>query len=135
MAMLDGNIVALNNYLEREATAEERWDRFENTPAHKAMKAHRFETLLADPDTLWEAIGPDGIKYPFSTNMLCRTEVERAEIRRRMKLFDEHLARQIATLIATKDDAELGRIIRSMAEQYLEGAIDEWVDENWRDWA
>lgn len=135
MGMLDSYTPALNAFLERQAQGETEWNTFEGSSAHQAMKVHRMETLLADPDTLWEALGPDAIKYPFSTNMLCKSEVERAEIRRRMADFNQHLANQLAVLMIKKDDAELGRILRDMATRYLQERVDEWVDDNWRQWA
>ncbi|TNE87040.1 MAG: hypothetical protein EP324_08180 [Gammaproteobacteria bacterium] len=135
MGMLDGYTPALNAHLEREAKREIQWDLFEGSVGHQHMKAHRLETLLANPVTLWEALGPDAIKYPFNDNMMGKSEIERAEIRRRMNDFQNHLAMQLTMLILAKDDAELGRILREMAEQYLKPQIDEWVDDNWRDWA
>lgn len=131
---MGANITAINTFELRQAELEQQWEAFKDSPAYKAMKEHRLETLLANPDNLWESIGPDAIKYPFNDSMLGKTEAERTEIRQHINSFDQHLARQLATLIINKDDAELGRIIRDMAEQYLSGPIDEWVDDNWRDW-
>jgi len=132
--MIDGNVVALNEHLEAEAEAETRWNALEGSWKHQAMKEHRLETLLANPDNLWESIGPDGIKYPFNDCFLGKTEHERAALQRRINEFDANLARQLALLIITKDDAELGRILRVQLEQYFKKSIDEWVDDNWRDW-
>lgn len=131
---MGANIHALNVHQNHQDVLEASWKSFEGSSAHKAMKAHRLETLLANPDSLWESIGPDAIKYPFNDSMLGKTEAEREETRKHINSFDQHLARQLATLIITQDDAELGRIIRDMAEQYLADPIDEWVDENWREW-
>ena len=131
---MGANITALRVYENRQDLLEADWKSFEGSSAHKAMKAHRLETLLANPDNLWEAIGPDAIKYPFNDSMLGKTEAEREETRRHINSFDQHLSRQLATLIITQDDAELGRIIRDMAEQYLASSIDGWVDDNWRAW-
>jgi hypothetical protein len=114
--------------------ADQEWEAFQGSDLHKAMKEHRFETLLADPDNLWEAIGPDAIKYPFDTTYLPKTEARREEIIKRMKSFNQALATNITTMIITKDDAELGRVIRNMAETYMEEPVDEWVSKNWRAW-
>jgi len=134
MNMPEGNVVALNQYLERQAKMDSDWESFEGSRMHDAMKEHRLETLLSDPDNVFEAIGPDGIKYPFNDCFLGKTEHERAALRKRINDFDDNLARQLAVLIITKDDAELGRILRVQAEQYFKKSIDEWVDDNWRDW-
>jgi len=134
MNMPDGNVVALNQYLESQAKAETQWESFEGTPSHEAMRQRRFETLLSDPDNISEALSFNGIKYPFNDCFLGKTEHERAALRKRINDFDDNLARQLAVLIITKDDAELGRILRVQAEQYFKKSIDEWVDDNWRDW-
>ena len=132
---MGANELALANYENRQDVLEAEWKAFKNSAGHSAMKAHRMETLLADPDTFWESIGPDAIKYPFNDSMLGRTEIERKGIRAHINLFDQHLAKQLAVLLITENDEEFGRIIRDMAEQYLSGPIDEWVNDNWRDWA
>lgn len=131
---MGSNVAALNSHEARQTVLEKQWKNFKGSAAHEAMKQHRLETLLSDPDNLWESIGPDAIKYPFPSSMLGKTELERKSISTKMVNFDNHLARQLAALMITKDDAELGRIVRDMSEQYLKDSVDEFVDENWRDW-
>jgi len=131
---MGANIAALNNHESRQTELQKQWKAFKGSAAHEAMKQQRLETLLADPDNLWESIGPNAIKYPFPSSMLGKTELERKSIGIRINNFDNHLANQLATLIITKDDAELGRIIRDMSEQHLKDSVDEYVDDNWRDW-
>ena len=132
---MGSNIAALNNHEARQVVLEKQWNNFKGSAAHEAMRQHRLETLLSDPDNFWESIGPDAIKYPFPSSMMGRTELERKSISCKMNNFDNHLARQLAALMITKDDAELGRIIRDMSEQHLKSSVDEWVEENWRNWA
>ena len=88
-------------------------------------KALRAE--LNNTDVLWEAIGPDGIEYPFPTCRYNSTDEERVKIVAMVNAFDDVLARKLAGLImmdTMTSDAAIGKIIREQAIAYAQKNVD-----------
>jgi len=91
---------------------------FAASPIGKAFKRDYIRELLSNSEFLWAAIGQDAVKTPawIPLGMLEGEELEAAAAERR-KFWDAE-ADKIATMIFHKDDAELGKYIRSLAEGY-----------------
>jgi len=103
---------------------------FAASPIGKAFKRDYIRELLSNSEFLWAAIGQDAVKTPawIPLGMLEGEELEAAAAERR-KFWDAE-ADKIATMIFHKDDAELGKYIRSLAEGYTKLEADCWLEEN-----
>ncbi len=82
-------------------------------------KTKRFVTALLDPDIFWEAIGPDGITYPFDDSRFGLSEEQRVELVSRINDFDNRRAKAMAILILEEDDAALGQMVREQITAYI----------------
>jgi len=100
------------------------------SPLAKGLKRDYMRELLSDNEFLWEAIGRDAVETPawVPLSRLQGEELEAAAAERR-KFWDAE-ADKIATMIFHKDDAELGKYIRSLAESYTRLEVDCWLEEN-----
>jgi len=85
-----------------------------------------LRVILQDADCVWEAIGPDGIRYDFNTNMLRMDEQARGVAREAMALIDGIKAESIAICLCAGGllDAELGKLLREQAENYYSDDIE-----------
>ena len=92
-----------------------------------------WDAVIADTDRVCEAIGPDGLQYPFPTRFIGLSEWERQARRIQVSAFDDAFYREVGEAIRNNDAAELGRLILAHARPYLEGRFDDWLEDNrWR---
>lgn len=82
--------------------------------------------ILRDPDAFFEAVGPDGITYPFDDNFYQKTEKQRETIRAQINDYHTVMVNQMVNAIhaaAEADkptlqkiaDAALGKVFREQA--------------------
>lgn len=96
----------------------------------KALEYMSAMTELLEDGGVWEATGPDAIHYPFPTCMMGKTDTQRDEIRDKMKEHLQGLEDSMIKAIVTKDDAELGRIFRTLAESFVYQDLVEMIGED-----
>ena len=72
-----------------------------------------------NPDIIWEAIGPDGVQYPFPTNTIAMSDEQRAETKRLMAMHDDNLALQISLAIITENKSALMDLMRPNFMAYI----------------
>jgi len=125
-----------NEYQKRYAKAkslQSKLHAFMKSYEGKEVVSDTFAKLCKDPDKVCTAVGPDGIQYPFDTNMLNPSAKKRGEIRAAINGFDDLLYRNIGRAIETDDAAALGMMIIDHAKAYLMKEARDLVEEQWRD--
>ncbi len=133
--MTDANTAALDIYERQSITNEANWIAFRDNGGVDVMRQHRLEALLANPETYWIAVSCEGMTYKFNTNTLRMTPAERVVCTQKMNAADDAHALAMSALIIQGDDAEIGRCVRRQILRYLKPQIDEWVEDNWHEWA
>ena len=89
-----------------------------------AERRARMAEILSDPDQVFEAMGPDGIKYDFNTVMLRMNEDQRKMVSFRMSEIDRRVAANLAAAIVDRNYAALGALICGQVERYFETDIN-----------
>lgn len=133
--MTDANTAALRDYELQQSDNDNKWAAFRDSGGLEVMEQHRLETLLANPETYWIAVSCEGMTYPFNTKTLGMTPEQRVACTQRMNAADDAHALAMSALIIQGDDAEIGRCVRRQILRYLKPQIDEWVEDNWHEWA
>ena len=83
----------------------------------------RYQTLIDDPQWLWEALGPDGFVAPNGkSGIFFDTQNRAAEIEYQQKL---------SSALRSENWLELGTLLGSMAKDYLQRSAVNYVDANW----
>ena len=75
-------------------------------------------TLLSDPEFIWEAMSIEGVSYPFDDSRYNKTKALREEIQGMVNEYDRVMALHIGELVSMGDDAELGRLVREQIEAH-----------------
>jgi len=124
-----------NESMARIEAGENRAKRF---AAYKKTKEYRDDVayvmgrLAANPNKVSEAIGADGIQYPFNTNMAGRSDTERADIRAEIDRWEKAFYGAIGRAIITRDNATIGELINRHAFPYLEKMAEEIVEDRFQ---
>ena len=116
--------------IEAGESRAERVAAYKKTQDYKDDVAHVLTKLAADPDKVCEAIGPDGIRYPFSTNIIGVNVEQRINVRAEIDRWDKAFYGAIGAAILTKDAATIGELILRHAAPYLEEMAEEIVEED-----
>lgn len=106
-----------------EAEAFEEFKR-DQPDAYSACFQAGKEKAAADLDGIWEAVSVQGVVYPPA--------VVSHESR---LIFDDYVALSIARAALKGDATTIGRIIMQQVDKYLTEKGEEFVAENWREWA
>ena len=86
----------------------------------------RYQTLLDDPQWLWEALGPDGFIAPNGkSGIFFDTQNRAAEIEYQQK---------VSSALRSENWLELGTLVGPMAKDYLKRSAENHVDANWSDY-
>ena len=118
--------------IESGETRAKRFAEYKKTKEYKDDVAYVMGRLAANPDKVCEAIGPDGIQYPFNTNMAGRSDTERADIRAEIDRWEKAFYGAIGQAILTRDAALIGELILRHAFPYLEEMAEEIVEEQFK---
>jgi|14BtaG_2_1085337.scaffolds.fasta_scaffold00447_25 hypothetical protein len=86
-------------------------------------KKSALDSLDADQDLYWEAVGPDGILYQFNDSVFdqngnVKSKHERKALSKKRAAHDAEIHKKMIAAIRSSNDAELGKMFREQAINY-----------------
>lgn len=124
----------MSNYYERRLEAKyDAWEEFLGSKEWRDDVEDKLRELCKNPDAVAEAIGPDGLKYPFPTTAFYSNgSAERLrEINARMREHEDTEYGLIGAAIMAGDHFRLGQLIMRHARKHLTEIAEDRVEEKW----
>ena len=110
----------------REQKATQRYEDWLGSEEYRNSVQLKYEALLCDPELINEAIGADGILYPFSRVGLLK------DVRKREREYENDTYYPfIAAAVMHKDATALGALLLDQITTYVMGMAIEKVREGY----
>lgn len=128
-----------------EQSATEKFEAWKATEEYANAVQLKYEAMLADPDMLAEAIGPDGIQYPKECKRALWEDTRRLQIAHENSIYYPHIGQLV--LQASRDMPDqnidinndesraasilIGRMMIEQIGKYLHKTAVDQVEENY----
>ena len=110
----------------REQKATQRYEDWLGSEEYRNSVQLKYEALLCDGDLLNEAIGADGIQYPFSRIGLWE------DVRRRRREYENNVYYPwVAKAVMREDVTSLGKLLLRQVKAYIWDMAEKQIQEGY----
>ena len=110
----------------REQKAAQRYEDWLGSEEYRNSVQLKYEALLCDGDLLNEAIGADGIQYPFSRIGLWE------DVRRRRREYENNVYYPwVAKAVMREDATSLGKLLLRQIKNYIWDIAEKQIREGY----